>query len=119
VVETLQVNTDRHRFFQVLTNLIGNALKFTNSGSVIFGFELKDQFVLCFVKDTGMGIEPVYLETIFDRFNPGNPTGLNDGTGLGLAIGKSLVGLLGGEIWVKSKVGVGSEFYFTIPLKGI
>ena len=116
VVERIEVITDKQRLFQVLANLIGNALKFTTSGNVTFGFELQDQFVLCFVKDTGKGIEQAYLETIFDRFNQGKPNGSSDGTGLGFAIAKSLVGLLGGGIWAKSEVGVCSEFFFTIPL---
>ncbi len=114
--EQIEVITDKQRLFQVLANLVGNALKFTHSGNVTFGFELQNNFVLCFVKDTGRGIESEHLEPIFDRFNQGNSNGSNDGTGLGLAIAKSLVEMLGGAIWAKSEMGVGSEFYFTIPL---
>jgi len=118
VGEKMELNTDKQRLFQVVANLIGNSLKFTQSGSIIFGFERERNSVLFFVKDTGRGIESEHLVTIFDRFNQGNSSNSNDGTGLGLAIAKSLVEMLGGTIWAKSEMGVGSEFFFTIPLNG-
>ena len=109
------VNTDKQRLFQVLINLLSNALKFTSAGEIVFGYEVQGHQVCCYVRDSGIGIEPAYLVTIFERFSQGNPEHSRQGTGLGLAIAKSLVALLGGEIWVNSKVGEGSTFYFTIP----
>ncbi len=119
--ETL-VNTDKDRLNQVLINLIGNAIKFTNKGGISFGFRKKVRTLEFFVKDTGIGIPEDKLLSVFDRFmqvEDDNASTLNQGTGLGLAISKSLINLLGGSIWVDSKVGKGSEFKFTIPYKGI
>lgn len=115
-----KVITDITRLRQILTNLIGNALKFTSRGRVVFGYNVKDSDnILFFVKDTGIGIPQEKLTLIFDRFRQADnsTTRKYGGTGLGLAISKGLVELLGGDIWVESTEGKGSEFYFTIPYK--
>ncbi|MDF1546988.1 MAG: PAS domain S-box protein, partial [Bacteroidales bacterium] len=112
--------TDSQRFKQIMTNLIGNALKFTEEGSISFGYEVKDENeLLFFVKDTGLGINKEKLRYVFDRFTKvsASKTKLYGGTGLGLSITKHLVERLGGKIWVESKEDVGSTFYFTLPYK--
>src|SRR3989339_71460 len=115
-----RILTDITRLRQILTNLIGNAIKFTRQGQVAFGYTFKDkQNVLFFVKDTGIGIPKEKLSIIFDRFRQvdSSTTRKFGGTGLGLAISKGLVELLGGTIWVESEEHEGSVFYFTIPNK--
>lgn len=111
--------TDDFRLRQVFNNLIGNAIKFTREGHITFGYQLKNnRHVEFFVSDSGMGIPHNKIRLIFDRFgqvdqeNSLQPTG----TGLGLPISKSLVNLMGGEMWAESEVGKGSTFYFTLPL---
>jgi len=112
------VTTDKVKLKQILINLIGNALKFTEEGQIIVGCKLNEnngfQF---FVKDTGIGIPSDKHEQIFDRFIQLNLPSSHKygGTGLGLSIVKGLVTLLGGEIWLESSPGVGSTFYFSIP----
>jgi signal transduction histidine kinase/HAMP domain-containing protein len=110
--------TDKQRLLQVFNNLIGNALKFTTDGRITFGYEINDESVKYFVKDTGIGIASEYLSKIFDRFKQIDDgyTRTYGGTGLGLAICKSLVEIMGGKIWVESTVGKGSEFYFILPV---
>jgi PAS domain S-box-containing protein len=112
------VYTDEVKLNQILTNLIGNALKFTTDGSIVFGCKEKNKFLEFYVKDTGIGIETANFSVIFDRFRQ-IETGMArnfGGTGLGLAISKAFVQLLGGEIWIESVVNEGSTFYFTIPI---
>ncbi len=114
------INCDRMRLRQVLTNLISNALKFTSKGMVEFGYQINDNSneIQFYVTDTGIGIPMEKQNVIFQRFRQAH----NDiakqygGTGLGLAICKSLVELMGGKLWVESKPGQGSSFFFTIPL---
>ncbi len=110
---------DKVRLRQILNNLIGNALKFTKEGSVEFGYELTTDknYVKFFVKDTGIGISKDKVELIFQRFRQADVdiTKKFGGTGLGLAISKSLVDLMGGNIWVDSQPEIGSTFYFTLP----
>ena len=109
---------DNHRLKQVLINLLGNAVKFTNNGSIEFGYAVFGDFVQFYVKDTGIGIPKDMREKIFDRFCQIDNVRY-DGAGLGLAITKSLVNKLGGHIWFISEAGRGSTFYFTIPYKKI
>lgn len=114
--------TDSQRFKQILTNLLGNAIKFTEEGEVSFGYEVKsDTELLFFVKDTGLGINKEKLQYVFDRFTKvsASKTKLYGGTGLGLSITQHLVELLGGHIWVESTENKGSTFYFTHPYQGI
>ena len=114
------IESDFLRIRQIMDNLLNNAIKFTDEGTIEFGYNLRDENTLIFfVKDTGMGIPPDKQDLVFDRFRQVDET-MNrghEGTGLGLAITKSLIALLGGEIWVESKEGEGSIFYFTLPYK--
>jgi PAS domain S-box-containing protein len=111
------VMTDGTKLIQVLTNLINNAIKFTKAGSVEFGYNLRGSDVEFFVKDTGIGIEESKFQKVFERFyqieNPNSKQ--YSGTGLGLSISKAYVELMGGRIWLTSKPGKGTIFYFTIP----
>ncbi len=111
------VLTDATRLKQVLHNLIGNAVKFTRKGEIKFGYTIDDEIVKFFVRDTGIGISAEDQESIFQPYGQVKEAlAINrTGKGLGLAISKKLVELLGGRIWVDSKQGVGSSFYFTIP----
>jgi PAS domain S-box-containing protein len=111
------MKTDREKIFAVLTNLVKNAIKFTQMGSIEIGYVRKSNQLEYFVKDTGTGIHREQQSFIFERFRQGSES-LNrsyEGTGLGLSISKAYVELLGGKIWVESEPGKGSVFYFTIP----
>ncbi|MEN8119175.1 MAG: response regulator [Bacteroidota bacterium] len=114
------LNTDPQRLKQIFTNLLGNALKFTEEGSVEFGYQVKNKnFLEFYVKDTGMGIKKEKLKYVFDRFTKvsAKKTKLYGGTGLGLSISKHLVDHLGGKIRVESVEDKGSKFIFTHPYK--
>ncbi|MBC5863223.1 ATP-binding protein [Flavobacterium turcicum] len=115
-----KVLTDETKLKQILINLITNAVKFTESGSINFGYSVhKKKGILEFtVEDTGNGISKDYLKVIFDRFRQIEATISPEltGLGLGLSITKAYVEMLGGKIAVKSAVGKGSIFSFTIPL---
>ena len=111
------IRADREKLYAVLTNLVKNAIKFTKTGSIEFGYDLKGEFLEFYVKDTGPGIPDDQKEIIFERFRQGNESlSWNyEGSGLGLAISKAYVEMLGGKIWVESKIGHGSTMRFTIP----
>jgi PAS domain S-box-containing protein len=111
------VKTDETKLRQILTNLIGNALKFTEQGMVEFGCSLEGDMLKFFVTDTGIGIPAEMHQVIFDRFRQANanPRKEYGGNGLGLAISKAYVELLGGSIWLESTSGKGTTFWFTIP----
>ncbi len=111
--ESLRIETDKNRVFQVISNLIGNAVKFTKEGSIKYGYELVDGQIVFHVTDTGTGIEPEKVGRVFERFAKLNNHA--QGTGLGLSICKSIVERLGGQISVSSIVGVGTTFTFTLP----
>jgi PAS domain S-box-containing protein len=116
------IKTDREKVNAILTNLIKNAIKFTEKGLIEFGYEKKGKYLEFFVKDTGVGIPEKNKEIIFERFRQGSES-LDrnyEGSGLGLSISESFVEMLGGKIWVEknfeiSPQGVGSIFYFTLP----
>ncbi|MBP2649188.1 MAG: multi-sensor hybrid histidine kinase [Firmicutes bacterium] len=117
---------DSVRLRQVLDNIIGNAVKFTDQGEISLEItreaEDKDKIMLRFlVRDTGIGIPGDKLKNLFESFNHVDDSYTREfsGTGLGLAISKKLVNLLGGDIWVESVVGVGSNFYFTVTFENI
>ncbi len=114
-----KIITDETKLVQVLTNLIGNALKFTQQGYVNFGYRLKDNELEFFVEDTGIGIPPEMHHEIFERFRQVETTTTRQfgGSGLGLSISKAYVELMGGKMWLISEPGKGSAFYFTIPYK--
>jgi PAS domain S-box-containing protein len=109
--------TDRDKLYSILTNLVKNAIKYTDKGSIVFGCELKDEIYEFFVKDTGIGIPKDRQEAIFERFIQADIVDIQarQGAGLGLSIAKAFVEMLGGRIWVESEVGIGSTFYFTLP----
>lgn len=109
--------SDAIKFLEVLSNLINNAIKFTNQGQVSFGYELEANMLKIHVSDTGIGIKPEHHEKIFDRFWQVEHTLSNKygGTGLGLSISKTYVELMGGKIWLHSEPGIGTSFYFTLP----
>jgi PAS domain S-box-containing protein len=112
------VITDPFRLKQIINNLISNALKFTEEGTIEFGYKVEQDLVIFFVKDTGLGLSADEIKVIFQRFKQtGRSDKKKEGTGLGLAISRGLVELLGGKIYVKSRVGLGSEFFFNIPLQ--
>ncbi|MBK7028887.1 MAG: PAS domain S-box protein [Bacteroidales bacterium] len=108
---------DEVRLKQILINLTGNALKFTNKGHIKTGYKLDNDNIIFFVEDTGKGIAKEKQEIIFERFRQEEEsyTRLYGGTGLGLSISKGLVELLGGKMWLVSDLGVGATFYFSIP----
>jgi signal transduction histidine kinase len=110
---------DERRITQVLLNLVGNAIKFTDAGSVGIRAHIEDGSFLVAVSDTGVGIAPDDRERIFEEFQQvdSSSTRRKGGTGLGLAIAKRIVELHGGRIWVESTPGRGTTFYFTLPLR--
>ena len=110
---TLLISTDRSKLFQVFSNLIGNAIKFTSEGEIRFGYKKINDRILFHVSDTGSGIAKDKLENIFNRHFMGSRT--SQGAGLGLSISKIIVEKLGGEIKVSSEIGVGTTFTFFIP----
>lgn len=110
--------TDKHKLDSILTNLIKNAIKFTDHGSIEFGFSRTgSNYFQFYVKDTGKGIKPDKINLIFERFRQGEVslTRGYEGSGLGLSITQAYVEALGGKIWVESEFGNGSCFYFTLP----
>lgn len=117
ISEYFSLETDETRLRQIISNLIENAIKFTSEGIIKFGVKHSEEnakMIQFYVSDSGVGIPTADQDKIFNRFYK---EGSNSGTGLGLSIAKSLVSLLGGTIFVKSEVGQGSTFYFTIPIK--
>ena len=116
------IQTDHTKLAQILTNLIKNAIKFTRSGSIEFGYistveALHTTSLQFFVKDTGAGIPKDQTDIIFERFRQGSVslTRAYEGAGLGLSISKAFVEMLGGRIWVESEIGKGSVFFFELP----
>jgi len=113
------IETDELKLVKILSNLISNSIKFTDEGSVEFGYYTDDQFVVFFVSDTGIGIKPENQEVIFESFRQEDST-LNrkyKGTGLGLSISKAFTELLGGKIWFEPNQTKGTTFYLSIPYK--
>jgi PAS domain S-box-containing protein len=121
--EEYSFKTDPFRLRQILTNLLGNAIKFTEKGFVELGYKIlkndHKRTIEFYIKDSGIGIAKNKQEIIFERFRQvdDSRTRKFGGTGLGLAISKRLVDLLGGGIWVESEIGEGSNFHFTLPFE--
>ena len=111
--------TDPVRLQQILLNLIDNAFKFTENGTIEFGYTVQGDILQFFVKDTGMGLKENQKDIVFKSFRKieDTRTKLYGGAGLGLAICKKLITLFNGKIWIESESGRGSAFNFTIPLK--
>jgi PAS domain S-box-containing protein len=116
-IDVKYVNTDKEKLFAILTNLIKNAIKYSQRGTIEFGYDTIDSYLQFYVKDSGLGIAKDRLEAIFERFVQADieDRQVFEGAGLGLSISKAYVEMLGGKIWVVSEEGKGSTFYFTIP----
>ncbi len=119
-----RIVSDPDKIRQIIINLVGNAIKFTDTGSVNVSVKMKEKgdekhLLTVMVKDTGVGIPPEKIETIFDPFSQADASTTRQygGTGLGLSITKNLVELLGGKVKISSKLGKGSTFTFSIPTK--
>lgn len=112
------IYTDREKLYAILTNLIKNAIKFTKDGFVEFGYVLKENMLEFYVKDSGIGISKEKQSSVFERFIQADVSLSRgyEGAGLGLSISKAYVELLGGSIWLESKEGIGSKFYFSFPV---
>ena len=126
-----RITTDREKLYAILTNLVKNAIKYINEGTIEIGYERVEthdprnigagsaSLLQFYVKDTGIGIPKDRQEAIFERFVQADIADkmAYQGAGLGLSITKAYIEMLGGKIWVESEVGVGSTFYFTLPYK--
>jgi len=114
---------DKDRIKQVISNLLDNAVKFTNSGKIQIGAKMQDESILCYVSDSGIGIPDDFQSKIFERFEQVGADILSEkktkGTGLGLSICKDIIEHYGGKIWVESQVDKGSTFFFSLPIKSI
>ena len=117
--EKAEIHTDKEKFNIILSNIIKNALKFTEKGKIKLGYELKNGNLNIYVQDTGIGIHHKQKDIIFDRFVQAEHSTdrMYEGAGLGLAIAKAYVDMLGGKIWFDSLPDVGSTFYFSLPQK--
>jgi len=119
--KNLLINTDPIRLQQIISNLVDNALKFTETGYVKLGYLLESNFykpfVKIFVEDTGIGLSKEQQKIIFSRFTKAenNINKLYRGAGLGLTICKNIISMLGGDIWVESEINNGATFYLSIP----
>ncbi|WP_405294888.1 chemotaxis protein CheB [Algibacter sp. Ld11] len=118
-LKRLVISTDEHRLQQVISNLLNNALKFSEEGEISFGFNVEGENLKFFVKDEGIGIHESKHAEVFERFKQVNYDNSvkYGGTGLGLSICRGIVSLLGGNIKLFSELGKGTRFEFTIPLK--
>ncbi len=115
------LKTDREKVYAILTNLVKNAIKYSNTGTIEIGYNKRDSDLEFYVKDTGIGIPNDRQGAIFERFIQADipDEWAQQGAGLGLSITKAYVEMLGGKIWVASQVGVGSTFYFTLPYNAV
>ncbi len=111
------IKTDSEKFYRILSNLVKNALKYTDKGTIEFGYSNKGEEFEFYINDTGIGIPKDKQETIFKRFIQADIEDkmARQGAGLGLAIARAYVKILGGSIWLESEVGIGSTFFFTLP----
>jgi len=110
---------DERRLTQVLLNLVGNAIKFTDQGEVVISAGAENGSFKVAVRDTGPGISPMDQQKIFEEFQQADnsTTKAKGGTGLGLAIARRIMEMHGGRLWVESEIGAGSTFTFTLPVK--
>jgi len=111
--EPIFVNADKVRIFEVISNLLCNAVKFTKEGRITINTEKKDTQVLVSIKDTGLGIHPELMPKLFSKYVTNSPIG----TGVGLFISKSIIEAHGGKIWAENNVdGKGATFTFSLPM---
>jgi PAS domain S-box-containing protein len=117
--DNLSINSDPEILNKIISQLLSNAIKYTEKGSIQYGFTIRENELEFFVKDTGIGIGKESIKSIFEHFikEDRGPLKITEGSGLGLSISKGLVVHLGGKIWVESEKGKGSCFYFTIPVE--
>ena len=117
----LIIETDKTKFTQIISNLLKNAIKYTDKGSVGFGYYIENDIIYFYVKDTGIGIPQNQHEKIFERFRQADDSSIRtvEGAGLGLSISRAYAGMLGGKISLKSEINTGSEFTFELPYKNI
>jgi signal transduction histidine kinase/CheY-like chemotaxis protein/PAS domain-containing protein len=115
--KTAFIKTDAEKLYAILANLVKNAIKYSNEGTIELGCFKMDNLLEFFVKDTGIGIPNNKQEDIFERFVQADISDMQarQGAGLGLSITKAYLEMLGGKIWVESEEGIGSTFYFTLP----
>ncbi len=111
------ISTDLRLFESIVTNLIRNAIKYTDKGEISVSYEINNGFIQFCIHDTGIGIPEHRQKAIFNRFEQADIADVRafQGSGLGLAIAKSYVEMIGGNLWVESVEGKGSQFYFTVP----
>jgi len=116
------LEADKGRIIQVVSNLLGNAIKFTREGTITVTSEIKDSEVFVSISDTGQGLDPEVLPQLFTKFSTKSPLhGVQMGTGLGLFISKSIIEAHGGKIWAENNNNgfdgkEGATFYFTLPI---
>ena len=117
--EDAVIYTDQDKFMSIYTNLIKNAIKYTEKGSIEFGYVKKVKHLEFYVKDTGIGIDLNRQEAVFERFIQADIEDkmARQGAGLGLSITKAFVEMLGGKIWLESTIDKGSTFFFSIPFE--
>lgn len=117
IAPLLYIHADPERFREVITNLIDNAIKYTEHGMITIGASLKEKSVVVRVSDTGMGIDAEDIPHLFQKFYRTDNTATRaiGGTGLGLYITKQIVEMMGGQVWVESTPGAGSTFYVELP----
>jgi signal transduction histidine kinase/CheY-like chemotaxis protein len=115
--DKLSVNSDPEILTKIISHLLSNAIKFTEEGTIKYGYTINENELEFFVTDSGIGIGKESLTNIFDHFikEDRGPLKITEGSGLGLSISKGMVELLGGRILVESETGKGSSFFFTIP----
>jgi len=113
----ITIKSDNHKINAILVNLVKNAIKYCDKGTIEIGVARKNAFLEFYVKDSGIGIAKNRQNAIFERFVQADIEDVKalQGSGLGLSISKAYVEMLGGEIWVESESGKGATFYFTIP----
>ncbi|MCX6255306.1 MAG: PAS domain S-box protein [Bacteroidia bacterium] len=116
--EKISINSDPEIFQKIISHLLSNAIKFTEKGSIEYGYKIHEGEIEFFVKDTGIGIGKESIDNIFDHFvkEDRGPSRVSEGSGLGLSIVKGMIEIIGASIRVESEMGVGSCFSFTIPL---
>ena len=119
VENKLFIASDQQKLNSIFNNLIKNAIKYTDEGTIEIAFEVAEDVLLFQVKDTGIGIPKNRQEAIFDRFVQADISDVRafEGSGLGLTIAKAYAEILGGKLWLESEEGVGSTFYFSVPIR--